>query len=198
MALSSNGDERVAAILDSIRGIPDFPKQGIYFYDITTLLLNATAFQHVIDILAERYKSQNVDVIAGFEARGFIFGPPLALRLNRPFVPLRKPGKLPGKTYKAAYDLEYGSDAIEVHVDAIKAGQRVVLVDDLIATGGTLAAGVKLMGMTGAQVVEAAAVLELAELNGRDKLPDTPVFALAVVSEYGPGGLTHKSSKESA
>jgi adenine phosphoribosyltransferase len=192
--IAADSDPRVKSVLAAIRGIPDFPKKGIYFYDITTLLLNTEAFHNVVDMLVERYEGRNVEAVAGFEARGFIFGPPLALRLNVPFVPLRKPGKLPGKTLKASYDLEYGSDAIEVHADAITEGQRVVLVDDLIATGGTLAAGVKLMDQLKAEVVEAVAILELQELEGRKKLPNTPLHALAVVSEYGPGGLEGNAS----
>lgn len=150
----------------SIRAIPDFPKPGISFKDITTLLLNPTAFKHTIDLFVERYKGQNVTAIAGeqpapragsrsplanngcpvgFEARGFIFGPPVALALGCAFVPLRKPKKLPGETIGEDYALEYGTDRIEMHVGALKEGDRVVLIDDLIATGGTLAAGIRLV-----------------------------------------------------
>eukprot|EP00879_Flechtneria_rotunda_P028341 GHRR01030442.1.p1 GENE.GHRR01030442.1~~GHRR01030442.1.p1 ORF type:complete len:166 (+),score=34.45 GHRR01030442.1:152-649(+) len=133
-------------ISDSIRGIPDFPKPGILFWDVTTLMLSPQAFQLTIDLLVERYKDQKVDVVAGFEARGLIFGAPLALALGCAFVPLRKPGKLPGETISESYITEYSTDRIEMHTGAITAGQRVVLVDDLIATGGTLKAGVNLVG----------------------------------------------------
>jgi len=165
-------------ISDSIRGIPDFPKPGILFWDITTLLLNPDAFQATVNIFVERYKGRQVDVVAGFEARGFIFGPPVALALGVPFVPLRKPGKLPGETISEEYITEYSTDKIEMHTGAIQPGQRVLLIDDLIATGGTLKAGINLMKKVGAEVVETACIIELPALEGRKKLEGVPLFVL--------------------
>ncbi|KAK9805117.1 hypothetical protein WJX73_010617 [Symbiochloris irregularis] len=169
-------EERRKVISDSIRVVPHFPKEGIMFQDITTLLLNPIAFQYSIEDFVEQYRDQQVEVVAGFEARGFIFGPPIALALHCPFVPLRKPGKLPGETVSAEYQLEYGSDKIEMSVGAVKKGQRVLLIDDLIATGGTLAAGVKLMKQVGGEVIGAGCVIELPELNGRENLKGTPLY----------------------
>ncbi|KAL4450632.1 hypothetical protein ABPG77_000988 [Micractinium sp. CCAP 211/92] len=171
-------DERVEVINNAIRVIPDFPKPGIQFQDVTTILLDPVAFKHTIDLLAERYRDQEVDVIAGFEARGLIFGAPLAIALGCAFVPLRKPGKLPGATISADYVTEYSTDRIEMHVGALQPGQRVVLVDDLIATGGTLRAGVELVKKAGGEVVEAACVIELPELKGREKLDGLPLHVL--------------------
>eukprot|EP00199_Chlamydomonas_sp_CCMP681_P003565 CAMPEP_0119103594 /NCGR_PEP_ID=MMETSP1180-20130426/1999_1 /TAXON_ID=3052 ORGANISM="Chlamydomonas cf sp, Strain CCMP681" /NCGR_SAMPLE_ID=MMETSP1180 /ASSEMBLY_ACC=CAM_ASM_000741 /LENGTH=183 /DNA_ID=CAMNT_0007088143 /DNA_START=47 /DNA_END=598 /DNA_ORIENTATION=- len=165
-------------ILDSIRGVPDFPKKGILFWDVTTILLNPVAFQYTIDLMAARYKDMDVDVIAGFEARGLIFGAPLALALKKAFVPLRKPGKLPGAKVTEEYITEYSVDTIEMHADAIQPGQRVVLIDDLIATGGTLNAGINLVKKVGGVVVEAACVIELPFLNGRSKIQGTDLFVL--------------------
>ncbi|KAF6261692.1 phosphoribosyltransferase-like protein [Scenedesmus sp. NREL 46B-D3] len=175
---SLSQEQRNQIISDSIRGIPDFPKPGILFWDVTTLLLNPQAFQLTIDAMVERYKDQQIDAVAGFEARGLIFGAPLALALGVAFVPLRKPGKLPGETVCESYDTEYSTDKIEMHTGAINAGQRVLLVDDLIATGGTLRAGINLMGKVGAEVVEAACIIELPALKGRAKLGDTKLFVL--------------------
>mmetsp|Transcript_16052 Transcript_16052/g.28549 ORF Transcript_16052/g.28549 Transcript_16052/m.28549 type:complete len:180 (-) Transcript_16052:381-920(-) len=171
-------DERKQMIADSIRGIPDFPKPGILFWDVTTLMLQHSAFQATIDMFYDRYKDQKIDVVAGFEARGLIFGAPLALRLGCAFVPLRKPKKLPGETISEEYSLEYGTDKIEMHVGAVQEGQNVLLIDDLIATGGTMGAGIRLMDRVKAKVVEAACVIELPELKGRGKLGDTPLFIL--------------------
>jgi len=161
-----------------IREIPDFPKPGILFYDITTLLADPEAFGQVINTFADRYREQQVEAVLGTESRGFIFGAPLALELGVPFVPVRKPGKLPFDTLSESYELEYGTDSLEVHVDAVKPGQRVVVADDLLATGGTAAATVKLARQLGAEVLETAFVIELAFLNGREKLPgDVPVYS---------------------
>jgi adenine phosphoribosyltransferase len=132
----------------------------------------------------QRYAGQPVDVVAGFEARGFIFGPPVALALGVPFVPLRKPGKLPGAVVRVEYELEYGTDTLEMHADAVAAGQSVVLIDDLVATGGTLAAGVALIERVGARVHECAAVIELPELRGRDKLGATPLYVQIEKAEH--------------
>jgi len=172
-------DAKLAHIKRSIRGIPDFPKPGILFWDVTTLMLDVEAFQHTIDLLVERYRDQKIDVVAGFEARGFLFGAPVALALGLPFVPLRKPGKLPGAVISEAYVTEYSTDKIEMHEGHVKPGQRVLLVDDLVATGGTLAAGAALVRKAGGVVAEAACVIELPALKGRDKVgKDVPLFVL--------------------
>ena len=161
-----------------IRNIPDFPKPGIQFKDITPLLADACAFTHSIELLAVRYRGEPIDVIAAAEARGFLFAAPLALDLNKPFVPLRKPGKLPYKTLFSKYDLEYGSAELHVHADAIPQGKRVLLVDDLLATGGTMQAAMKLVEMAGGQVAGVAFVIELEGLKGREKLRPAEVFSL--------------------
>jgi adenine phosphoribosyltransferase len=161
-----------------IREVPDWPKPGILFYDITTLLKSGTAFGSLIDILAERYLAGRVDVVAGIEARGFIFGPALAYRLNAGFVPIRKPRKLPAATIQATYALEYGTDTLEMHRDAVQSGQRVLIVDDLIATGGTAAASVELVEKLGAEVAGLAFIVELTFLKGRQRLPGRDVFSI--------------------
>ena len=161
-----------------IREVPDFPKKGILFYDITTLLKDKKGYATLIDVLAERYIGKDVDLILGMEARGFIFGPALAYRLNAGFVPVRKPGKLPAATTRVEYDLEYGSNALEVHQDAIQKGQRVLIVDDLLATGGTAEATAKLATKLGAEITGLAFVVELDFLKGRDKLKPYEVFSV--------------------
>lgn len=161
-----------------IRGVPDFPKPGILFYDITTLLKDKLGFAKLIDSMSEYYLDKNVDLVMGIEARGFIFGPALAYRLNAGFAPIRKPKKLPAKTIRQTYDLEYGSDTLEVHEDAIVPGQRVVIVDDLLATGGTARASVELAKKLGAEIVGLAFVVELDALKGRDKLVGHDVLSL--------------------
>jgi adenine phosphoribosyltransferase len=161
-----------------IREIPGFPKPGILFYDITTLLKDKAGFATLIDALSEHYISGDVDLVLGMEARGFIFGPALAYRLNAGFVPVRKPGKLPAPTSRVEYDLEYGSNVLEIHKDAILKGQRVIIADDLLATGGTAAATVQLARSLGAEVVGLGFVVELDFLKGRDKLPGCDVFSL--------------------
>jgi len=161
-----------------IREIPDFPKKGILFYDITTLLKDKSGYAALIDQLAEHYIGKQVDLILGMEARGFIFGPALAYRLNAGFVPVRKPGKLPAATAREEYDLEYGSNALEVHKDAIEKGQRVLIVDDLLATGGTAQATAQLATTLGAQIAGLGFVVELDFLKGRDKLKPYDVFSL--------------------
>ncbi|XP_047983608.1 adenine phosphoribosyltransferase 1, chloroplastic-like [Salvia hispanica] len=171
-------DQRIARIASSIRVIPDFPKPGIMFQDITTLLLDPKAFKDTIDLFVERYRDKNINVIAGIEARGFIFGPPIALAIGAKFVPMRKPKKLPGEVISEEYSLEYGTDKIEMHVGAVQAGERAVIVDDLIATGGTLNAAIRLLERVGVTVVECACVIELAELKGREKLGDKSLFVL--------------------
>lgn len=161
-----------------IREIPDFPKKGILFYDITTLLKDRVGYATLIDALAEYYIAQKVDLVLGMEARGFIFGPALAYRLNAGFVPVRKPGKLPAATSKVSYDLEYGSNTLEIHTDAIQKGQRVIIVDDLLATGGTAEATAKLAKQAGAEIAGLGFVVELDFLNGKDKLKPYDVFSL--------------------
>jgi adenine phosphoribosyltransferase len=161
-----------------IRDIPDFPKPGILFKDITPLLAEPRAFRHAIDLLADRYASQNVDVVAAAEARGFLFAAPLALRLNKPLVPLRKPGKLPHKTHSLRYDLEYGSAELQVHIDAVSPGARVLLLDDLLATGGTMEASCQLITKAGGQVIGCAFLVELTFLGGRARLHPYEVFSL--------------------
>ena len=155
---------------DYIRTIPDFPEKGIMFRDVTTVLQDADGFTLAIDELAKLLEGVDFDVIAGAEARGFIFGAPLAYKLHKPFVPVRKKGKLPAETVSKEYELEYGTAVIEIHKDAIAPGQKVVIVDDLIATGGTLAASVDLVEMLGAQVVKVVCLIELAGLKGRELL----------------------------
>jgi adenine phosphoribosyltransferase len=161
-----------------IREVPDFPKKGILFYDITTLLKDKLGFATLIDALSEHYLEKEIDLVLGMEARGFIFGPALAYRLNAGFVPVRKPGKLPAATTRVDYDLEYGSNALEIHKDAIKKDQRVIIVDDLLATGGTAAATVNLARQLGGDVCGLGFVVELDFLNGRDKLQGCDVFSL--------------------
>jgi len=161
-----------------IREIPDYPKPGILFYDLTTLLQDPKGFRALVDRLCEHYNGKKVDIVAGIEARGFIFGPALAYRMGAGFVPVRKPKKLPWKTASVTYQLEYGTDTLEVHQDAVKPGQRVLIVDDLLATGGTAAAAVKLVRQLGGEVAGAAFAVELSFLNGRAKLPGVDVFAI--------------------
>lgn len=161
-----------------IREVPDFPKKGILFYDITTLLKDKTGFATLIDLFSENYIGKQVDLVLGMEARGFIFGPALAYRLNAGFVPVRKPGKLPAETAKISYELEYGSNALEIHKDAIEKGQRVLIVDDLLATGGTAKAVVDLVEGLGGKVVGLLFVVELNFLHGRDKFNGYDVRSL--------------------
>jgi len=158
-------------IREIIRVIPNFPKDGINFMDITTLLNNGEIFQKLINHLYERYKDLNLDYIAGIDSRGFIFGAPLAIKLGIGFVPVRKKGKLPAETFKVSYDLEYGSDTLEIHKDAFHNKKaKVLMVDDLLATGGTAQASLKLIEMTGAEVVESFFLINLKFLNGESKL----------------------------
>ncbi len=161
-----------------IRDIPDFPKPGILFRDITPLLQHGPAFKAVIDGLAERYAAQRIEAVAAVESRGLIFGATLAYRLGAGLILVRKAGKLPHKTIRATYTLEYGEGTLEVHEDSLSAGQRVVLIDDLLATGGTMAAAVKLMEHFRVQIVEVAFLVELTALGGRAALGRHPVFSL--------------------
>ncbi len=161
-----------------IRNVPDFPNPSIMFRDITTLLQNPSAFRHTIESIAKRFESVEVDAIAGIDARGFMFAAPLALRLALPLVAIRKKGKLPFDTYSQSYDLEYGNDSMEIHVDAICAGCRVLIVDDLLATGGSLAAAAALVERAGGVVAGIGVVIELSELRGRDVLASHRIEAL--------------------
>ena len=153
-----------------IRHVPDYPKPGILFYDITTLLKDSEGFRQALDAMVEPYGDKAIDVVVGIESRGFIFGAAIADRLGCAFVPVRKPGKLPGDTVTATYDLEYGTDSLEIHRDAIGAGQQTLIVDDLLATGGTASATVGLVKQCGAEVVGVSLLIDLDELNGRSKL----------------------------
>jgi len=162
----------------AIREIPDWPKKGILFYDVTTLLKQGLCFQQTIDALTDPYKETRVDLVLGIEARGFIFAPPVAYALKAGFVPVRKPGKLPAAKLQVNYELEYGTDCLEVHQDAIEPGQRVLIIDDLIATGGTAKAVAEMVEAMGATVVGLGFVVELTFLHGRDKLAQYDVRSL--------------------
>jgi len=161
-----------------IREVPDWPRKGILFYDITTLLKDKQGFRTLIDALSAQFTGKSIDLILGIEARGFIFGPALAYRLGAGFVPVRKPNKLPAATARITYDLEYGSDSLEIHRDAIGKGDRVLIVDDLLATGGTAKACTRLARELGGEVVGVGVVVELEFLNGRSQLDDVEVFSL--------------------
>ena len=170
---------------DAIRTIPDFPKPGIMYRDITTLLTNRKALKQSIADLAAPYKKMNIDNVAGIEARGFIFGTAVAYELGAGFVPIRKKGKLPFDTYEQDYELEYGQDTIEMHADSIRKGERVLVVDDLIATGGTAEAAIKLIQKTGAEIVGAAFVVDLPDLGGLKRITDMGVPVTALVAYDG-------------
>jgi adenine phosphoribosyltransferase len=161
-----------------IRDIPDFPKKGVIFKDITTLLSNATAFATAIDLIGDRYIDKKVDFIVAAEARGFVFGSALAYKLNAGIILIRKTGKLPHRTIKTLYELEYGTDELEIHEDAISQGHRVLLVDDLLATGGTSSASADLIAKLNGEIVGIAFLVELTFLKGRDRLRDYDVFSL--------------------
>lgn len=163
-----------------IRDVPDFPKKGIIFKDITTLLSDAKSYQRMIDSIANRYVGQRIDKVVGVEARGFIIGAALAYKLNAGIVLVRKPGKLPAETFKKTYDLEYGTDTLEMHTDAIKKGERILIADDLLATGGTMGAVVDMVNSMGGEIVECCFMAELEFLEGRKKLPAGKVFSLLI------------------
>lgn len=170
--------ERDAWLKGYIRAVPDYPQPGILFRDITPLLQHAQALRFAIDQMAERYRDAAIDAVVGIESRGFIFGTPLAYLLNVGFVPVRKKGKLPADTITIQYDLEYGSNVLEIHTDGLRPGQRVLIVDDLLATGGTTEGTVRLVESLGAHVVSLAFLIELSALQGRSRLPGQDVFAL--------------------
>jgi adenine phosphoribosyltransferase len=161
----------------SIRAVPNFPLEGILFYDITTLLKNPAALRETIDRLTHHYQDKHIDLVAGMESRGFIFGTPLAYRLGVGFVPIRKPGKLPAEKISETYELEYGRNTLEIHLDAIEKGQKVLIVDDLLATGGTAKASCNLIEKLGGEVVGLAFIVELSFLRGREKLGGYDIFS---------------------
>lgn len=161
-----------------IREVPDYPKPGILFYDLTTLLQDKQSFRVLIEKLCDKFIGKHIDIVAGIEARGFIFAPALAYRLGAGFVPVRKPNKLPWKTAQVSYQLEYGTDKLEIHRDAVKSGERVLVCDDLLATGGTAAAATQLIRNLGGEIAGAAFAVELNFLHGRKKLEGTEVFSL--------------------
>lgn len=161
-----------------VRNIPDFPQPGIQFKDITTLIGNGPAFNQVISTMVERYRTAGIDIVAGVESRGFIFSAPIALHLGVGLVPVRKPGKLPADTYEIEYELEYGSNKLEIHRDAVPPGARVLVVDDLLATGGTILAASQLIERAGGSVAELAFVIELTFLGGREKLAGYPIYSV--------------------
>jgi adenine phosphoribosyltransferase len=171
-------EERIDRLKSLIRDVPGFPKQGIVFRDITTLIKDGKAFREVTDAIADRYKNEKIDLVASVDARGFIIGSAVAYKLGAGLVPLRKSGKLPAETLYSEYDLEYGTSKIEIHTDAIVEGQRVLVVDDLLATGGTAKATCELVARLGGTLVGVAFLIELTYLNGRDKLKGLPVFSL--------------------
>ena len=161
-----------------IRDIPDFPKPGILFHDVTTLFKEAKALAYVLDCFYEKYCNENIDYIMAVKARGFILGGALAYKLNAGFVPIRKPGKLPAKVIFEEYQLEYGNDRVEIHEDAITKGSRVLIIDDLVATGGTLVAGIRLAQRLGAEIAAVASIIDMPDLGGRDMLKDYNYFYL--------------------
>lgn len=171
-------DDRTKLLEAHVRDVPDFPKEGILFKDITPLLAEPKAFTACLDLFAERFAGERLDAVVGIESRGFIFGAALAARMTASFVPARKPGKLPAETDRVEYALEYGTDALEMHVDALSRGDRVVIIDDLMATGGTAAAAVSLCERRGATVLGCGFVIELSFLNGRERLGDVPITSL--------------------
>ncbi|XP_042476385.1 adenine phosphoribosyltransferase 5-like isoform X1 [Macadamia integrifolia] len=173
-----NGDPRLEAISEAIRVVPHFPKPGIMFQDITTLLLDHKAFKDTVDIFVDRYRDMDISVVAGVEARGFMFGPSIALAIGAKFVPLHKPKKLPGEVISENYVLEYGTDCLEMHVGAVQPGERALIIDDLVATGGTLCAAIRLLERVGADVVECACVIGLPEIKGERRLNGKPLYIL--------------------
>ena len=162
----------------AIRNIPDFPKAGIIFRDITSLIQDKAAFKKAVDLLVDQYKGKQIDKVVGVEARGFIFGAALAYKIGAGFIPVRKKGKLPCKTISATYELEYGTDTLEIHEDAIRPGEKVLIIDDLLATGGTLKAVTGLVNKLEGKIQGIGFVIELVDLKGREKLKDYPVFSL--------------------
>jgi len=178
MTLKKKIDGNKRLLERSIRNIPDFPKPGILFRDVTTLILDKAAFKKAVDLLAEKYKKMKINKVVGVEARGFIFGAAVAHKLGAGFVPVRKKGKLPHKTISATYQLEYGTDTLEIHKDAIDRGEKVLIIDDLLATGGTVRAVIKLVKQLGGNIRGIGFVIELVDLGGKEKLKGYPVYSL--------------------
>ncbi len=168
----------VEQIKKSIRNVPDFPKEGILFKDITTLCKDPVMFVKTVDLMAHRYIDKEIDVVVGIEARGFVVGAALAYKLGAGIALVRKPGKLPHNTHKESYELEYGTDTLEIHTDAVEKGQNVIITDDLLATGGTAEAVIKLVNQMGGNIIECSFIVELEELKGREKLTPHPVYSL--------------------
>ncbi len=162
----------------TVRDIPDFPKKGILFKDVTTLLKDKKALKESVDLLAKQFGKKGIKYVVGIESRGFIFGTALAYKLGVGFIPVRKKGKLPAKVRSVTYSLEYGTDTLEIHEDALKKGDKVVIIDDLLATGGTVAAAAKLVGASGARIAGVGFIIELAFLNGREKLKGLPIYSV--------------------
>ncbi|NGX87895.1 adenine phosphoribosyltransferase [Rahnella sp. Lac-M11] len=177
--------QQLQFIKDSIKTIPDYPKLGILFRDVTSLLEDPKAYAASIQLLADRYRDAGVTKVVGTEARGFLFGAPVALVLGVGFVPVRKPGKLPRKTISETYDLEYGTDSLEIHVDAIQPGEKILVIDDLLATGGTIEATAKLIRRLGGEVTDAAFIINLPELGGEKRLNDLSINCYSLVSFDG-------------
>jgi adenine phosphoribosyltransferase len=171
-----------ALLEKTIRNIPDFPKKGILFRDVTTLIQNKTAFKKSVNLLAKKYKAKGFDKVIGIEARGFIFGAAVAYKIGAGFVPVRKKGKLPFKTISTTYELEYGTDTLEIHQDAIIPGEKVLIIDDLLATGGTVKAAIELVRKLGGKVAGIGFVIELVDLHGKDKFKEYPVYSLVKFS----------------
>ena len=169
-------------VREHVREVPDFPKPGILFLDVTTIVKDAKAFNLCIDYLYENFIDEKIDYVAGIESRGFIFGAALAARMNTGFIPIRKPNKLPAETIKETYSLEYGTDTIEMHAYALKSGDRVLVIDDLLATGGTAAAACNLVKRVGAEVVASAFIIELDPLKGREKIENTGIKVLSMLN----------------
>lgn len=171
-----------ALLEKSIRSIPDFPKPGILFRDVTTLIQNKTAFKKAVDLLAKKYKGKGFDKVVGVEARGFIFGAAVAHKIGAGFIPVRKKGKLPFKTISTTYELEYGTDTLEIHQDAISAGEKILIIDDLLATGGTVKAVIELVKQLAGEIAGIGFVIELVDLHGKDKFKEYPVYSLVKFS----------------
>ncbi len=167
-----------ALLEKSIRNIPDFPKPGILFRDVTTLIADKEAFKKAVDLLSKKYKGKKIDKVVGVEARGFIFGAAVANKIDAGFVPVRKKGKLPFKTISTTYELEYGTDTLEIHKDAIKSGEKIIIIDDLLATGGTVKAVIDLINQLKGNIAGIGFVIELVDLHGRDKFKEYPVYSL--------------------
>lgn len=174
--------DKLQYVRENVREVPDFPKKGILFLDVTTIVKDAKAFDLCIEYLYEKFRDEKIDYIAGIESRGFIFGAALANKMKVGFIPIRKPNKLPAETIKETYSLEYGTDTIEMHADALKQGDRVLVIDDLLATGGTAVAACNLVKRVGAEVVAAAFIIELDPLKGREKIENNGVKVVSMLN----------------